>query len=274
VARPEQELQPGAGIALGQVRPSSDGVIDFSMTRPERSSPAPASGGVPLEHGGGYHSAYNKLPREPMPESAGKEPPAAHGGQKKTSHKDILMMSMNDPAVFFRPDSKSPAPGPYTDPRSSVHSPGPHMVIRGDPRNGIPSLSIPPKPPLHATNKPGSATPSHPPSLTVTPSRPGGSLMEGTPKVRPPHGAPAQASPRYDPAHHTAPGGSIIKGQPVYRPQDAAPSASGCCPKTPAPDSCSRFTSLLPSEHGGVQGSTSKRLPLSLSIPTLTSCKP
>ena len=39
------------------------------------------------------------------------------GGQKpKTSHKDILMMSMNDPAVFFRPDSKSPAPGPYTDP--------------------------------------------------------------------------------------------------------------------------------------------------------------
>ena len=224
VARPEQELQPGAGIALGQVRPSSDGVIDFSMTRPERSSPAPASGGVPLEHGGGYHSAYNKLPREPMPESAGKEPPAAHGGQKpKTSHKDILMMSMNDPAVFFRPDSKSPAPGPYTDPRSSVHSPGPHMVIRGDPRNGIPSLSIPPKPPLHPTNKPGSATPSHPPSLTVTPSRPGGSLMEGTPKVRPPHGAPAQASPRYDPAHHTAPGGSIIKGQPVYRPQDAAP---------------------------------------------------
>ena len=39
------------------------------------------------------------------------------GGQKpKTSHKDILMISMNDPAVFFRPDSKSPAPGPYTDP--------------------------------------------------------------------------------------------------------------------------------------------------------------
>ena len=36
------------------------------------------------------------------------------GGQKpKTSHKDILMMSMNDPAVFFRPVS---APGPYTDP--------------------------------------------------------------------------------------------------------------------------------------------------------------
>ena len=52
---------------------------------------------------------------------------------------------------------------------------------------------------------------------------PGGSLVKGTPKVRPLHGIPAQACPKYNPAQHTAQRGSIIKGQRVYRPQDAAP---------------------------------------------------
>ena len=213
VLRPEQELRalPAQPAAQG-----GDGVLDFSMTKPERSSPAPGQNSGPTEHSS-YHG-YPKI-REPVPESQGKEPPAAHGGGKaKTSHKEVLnMMSLADPAFMYRPDAKSPAP--FADPRSSMHSPGPGQLpqARGDPRNGLPS-HVQPKshpPPLHP-NK--SSTAIGPPGLTVTPSRPG-SLVEGTPKVRPVHGA-GQGSPRDYPAHHP---GSIMKGQPVYRPQDPAP---------------------------------------------------
>lgn len=147
----------------------------------------------------------------------------AHGGQKpKTSHKEMLMMSLSDPSFphMFRAGNKSPAP--YTDPRASVHSPGPLLVHRGDPRKELPTA---PKatghpPPLHPNKAGSGSSGSHPPGLTVTPSRPG-SLMTGTPKAQPVHtGGPSQHSPRYEPSHH-APQGSITKGQPVYRAQEA-----------------------------------------------------
>jgi hypothetical protein len=109
VSRSEPELR-----APGQV-PQDDHVMDLTMSRPDRSSPVPVVGPA-VEHIG-YPGQYAKL-RDPVPESQGKEPPAAHGGQKpKTSHKEIMAMSLGDPAFshIIRSDSKSPAP--YSDPR-------------------------------------------------------------------------------------------------------------------------------------------------------------
>lgn len=214
VARPDQELRPAG---QGPPQPSQeDGAMNLTVSRPDRSSPGPVVGPT-VEHTG-YQ--YAKL-RDPVPESQGKEPPAAHGGQKpKTSHKDILLMTLGDPSFphMFRQDNKSPAP--YTDPRASVHSPGPLLVHRGDPRKELPTHGAPKShpPPLHP-NKPMSMAPGHTPGLVITPSRPGGSLVLGTPKAQPVHsgGVQSQHSPGNYPGH---PRGSITEGLPVRRAQE------------------------------------------------------
>jgi len=188
-------------------QPMTD-VLDLTVSRPDRSSPAPSASG-PSEHPS-YSGGYSKLV-EPRPETFGKEPPAAHGGPKpKTTHMPQMMEDPTFPHLFPRKDNKSPAPFP--DPRGSVHSPGPHM-IRGDPRKEINSKSQPP--PLHPNNKNLSTHPG----LTIS-SRSGGSLLHGTPhgppKAQPGHSGPPQHSPRTYEGGHNPPRGSIQTGKPVY----------------------------------------------------------
>jgi len=208
ISRPDLEVRPvgpvPAQASLPQ-QPTTD-VLDLTVSRPDRSSPAPAAPGPP-DHPS--YPGFSKLV-EPRPETFGKEPPAAHGGPKaKTTHMEMMMQDPTFPHLF-RKENKSPAP--YTSDRTSVHSPGPQLVHRGDPRKDLNPKSQPP--PLH----PNKSLASHPSGLQITPSR-GGSLVHGTPKAQPGHpggpGPPLQHSPRtYDGQNPRGPG--IQSGIPVY----------------------------------------------------------
>lgn len=205
ISRPDIEVRQVTPQAPPH-QPMTD-VLDLTVSRPDRSSPAPSASG-PSEHPS--YPGFSKLV-EPRPETFGKEPPAAHGGPKaKTTHMEMMMQDPTFPHLFPRKDNKSPAP--YTDPRASVHSPGPQMM-RGDPRKEINPKSQPP--PLHPNNK----TLATHPGLQITPSR-GGSLVQGTPHHGPPkaqqgHPGPPQHSPRtYDGQNLHR--GSIQTGKPVY----------------------------------------------------------
>jgi len=211
VSRPDREVRPVIPPqAAAPVLPAlEDGVLNLTVARSSpRSSPAPSISGHPDPSGYPAHYTTARRP-EPVPETLGKEPPPAHGGNKaKTTHMEMMKQ---DPTSFlqaFRPDNKSPAPGAFSD--RSVHSPGP---IRQDPRKDIPKTH---PPPLHP-NKSGLG--AHP-SLQITSRTGTGSLMQGTPKAPP--GAPPQHSPRYaeQASHHTMKDGglkgSIMTGNPVY----------------------------------------------------------
>jgi len=207
ISRPDLEVRP---VPPQAAPPPTVDVIDLSVPRPERSSPAPSAPGPP-EHPS--YPGFSKLV-EPRPETIGKEPPAAHGGPKaKTTHKDVMLQDSMFPPLF-RKENQSPAP--YPESRPSVHSPGPILVPRGDPRKDLNPKSQPP--PLH----PNKSMAPHP-SLQINPinpSRGGGSLIAGTPHVPPPKtqsghlGHPSQHSPRtYDQNTHR---GSITTGSPIY----------------------------------------------------------
>eukprot|EP00092_Neocalanus_flemingeri_P085463 GFUD01107555.1.p1 GENE.GFUD01107555.1~~GFUD01107555.1.p1 ORF type:complete len:1977 (-),score=508.72 GFUD01107555.1:283-6213(-) len=208
ISRPDLEVRPVPPQPAPH-QPVTD-VLDLTVSRPDRSSPAPSAPG-PSDHPS--YPGFSKLV-EPRPETIGMEPPAAHGGPKaKTTHMEMMMQDPTFPHLF-RKDNKSPAP--YTNPRTSVHSPGPQLVHRDDPRKDLNPKSQPP--PLH----PNKSLATHP-GLQITPSQPsrGGSLVHGTPhggapKAQPGHpGPPLQHSPStYDGrAPHR---GSIQSGIPVY----------------------------------------------------------
>jgi len=204
ITRPDLELR-AVPLQSAPQQPTTD-VLDLTVSRPDRSSPAPSAPGPP------DHPSYPGFskPVEPRPETSGQVPPAAHGGPKaKTTHMEMMMQDPTFP-LLFRKDNKSPAP--FTDTRPSGHSPGPQLVHREDQsRKGLNPKSQPP--PLHP-NK------SHPSGLQITPSSRGGSLVHGiphgAPKTQPGHpGPPLQHSPRtYDVQNPHR--GSIQTGIPVY----------------------------------------------------------
>jgi len=162
-------------------------------TRRERSPPQQAASLGPRD-------TYRDPPsgaRQQQPDTRG-TPPQAHGGSKlKLTHQNIL--SFDPYRDQYRPDNKSPAPpAPYSDGRS-VHSPGPNLVHRGDPRRELPTQKG-----IHAG---GSK-----PALTISTGGRTGSIVTGTPV--------SQHSPRYDPImasdKPSSHGGSITRGIPVY----------------------------------------------------------
>ena len=90
---------------------SASDVLDLTLTKPGRESPAVAGGHIEQFS----YPGISRPPPEPVPETKGLEPPPAHGGapHTKTTHQDI----MNQETTLFRKDNKSPAP--------SIHSPTP-----------------------------------------------------------------------------------------------------------------------------------------------------
>jgi len=198
---------PGSGAGSGPGSGAGPGldVLDLTVTRPDRDSPAPASHASHLEHSS--YPGFAKPPKEPVPESQGKEPPMAHGGgaKSKTTHQDIIKQDPYNTPYAFRKDNHSPAP--YIDQRPLVHSPGPSLIPRGDPRKEIKSQP----PPLQHK------APARPVEAPAR-ERSSGSIMQGTPHQR--AGQPGQHpqhSPRqFDQSSQAYSKGSITTGHPLY----------------------------------------------------------
>jgi len=222
IPRPDLEVRPVAPgtMAPPQVVPNAapagaataapavdEGVLNLTVpTRRERSPPHQAVALGPRDQ----YRDPNTAPRPTLQDQRG-TPPPAHGGTK-TTHARIMNQTYEIYRDPYRPDNRSPAPNSeqQRNRSASVHSPGPSLVVRGDPREHVRGLktggssnSLPP--PLH---------PNKPAGLSITPGGRSGSIVTGTPV--------SQHSPRYDtmlqpsgdkpPSH----GGSITRGIPVY----------------------------------------------------------
>merc|ERR1719193_262472 len=171
LSRPDLEVRQIPSQAPPQHQPMTD-VLDLTVSRPDRSSPAPAASG-PSEHPS-YSGGYSKLV-EPRPETFGKEPPAAHGGPKpKTTH---MPQMMEDP----RKEINSKSQPPPLHPNNKTSSTHPSLTIAPS-RGGSLVHGTPHGPPKA---QPGHAgpPPQHSPRTYEAGQNPhrGGSIQSGKP---------------------------------------------------------------------------------------------
>merc|ERR1719336_2088136 len=207
---------PAASKPAAAASSSASDVLDLTLTKPGRESPAVVGHIEQFSYPG-----ISRPPPEPVPDTKGLgPPPPAHGGapHSKTTHQDI----MNQETTLFRKDNKSPAP--------SIHSPTPGLWPRTvtDPRKELKS----------SKDLQGGAGP---PPLAAKTRQPAegrgrermGSIVDGTPHRAPP--PPPQHSPR------THPVPSITTGHPLYQPKPA-----GRPPGQPRPPEASRASQPQP----------------------------
>ena len=213
---------PAASKPAAAASSSASDVLDLTLTKPGRESPAVVGHIEQFSYPG-----ISRPPPEPVPDTKGLgPPPPAHGGapHSKTTHQDI----MNQETTLFRKDNKSPAP--------SIHSPTPGLWPRTvtDPRKELKS----------SKDLQGGAGP---PPLAAKTRQPAegrgrermGSIVDGTPHRAPP--PPPQHSPR------THPVPSITTGHPLYQPKPA-----GRPPGQPRPPEASRASQPQPGAEAGV----------------------
>ena len=241
LSRPELEVRPVSSVPL-------DLGLDLRTPRPDsRASPASMSSYPD-------HFAYrglNKPREEPRAESAGKEPPPAHGGadaKAKTTH-NVMLQESTFPQMM-RKEAKSPAP--FT--LHPVHTPGP--VFREDPRKGLTVksgghssskvgcgssgraggqgsiLEGTPHPSLAASRAPAALGPAGPARIHTGQPPPGrpGSIMTGMPLT---HALPKPISPRGPPQASGRVMDPYKSSSSLYHPGSRGePSPSGTSPSS------------------------------------------